>query len=115
MKKDRYRYYTHKREDGATEIIAVSSYAGRKVKGKAVCSPDDKFDEEIGKKLAKLRCDVKVDEKRVKRASEERDFYMGILCELEFLLDKNEEYLSDSLDRLLEDEDELTALLEELE
>lgn len=55
-------------EKEGNKIIAVSSYAGRPVKGYAKCHPDDKFDEASGRALAKARCNQKVAYKRNKRA-----------------------------------------------
>ena len=55
------------REEG-NKIIAVSSYAGRPVKGYAKCHPSDKFDETSGRALAKARCNQKVAYKRNKCA-----------------------------------------------
>lgn len=52
------------------KVIAVSSYAGKTVKGVAKCSPEDTFDVEKGKQLAAARCNLKIAEKRVKRAYE---------------------------------------------
>ena len=37
------------------EIIAISTYAGKTVKARASCNPEDKYDEEFGKKLASAR------------------------------------------------------------
>ena len=51
----RYRYY-----NAGNKIICVSSYGGKKVRGIAKCSPEDTFNEEYGRNLAKLRCDEKV-------------------------------------------------------
>jgi len=42
------------------KVICVIRYAGRNIRGIAKCSPQDKFDEEIGKKLAHLRCEEKL-------------------------------------------------------
>lgn len=114
MKKHSYKYYEHTLEDGAKEIIAVSSYAGRRVKGKAVCSPDDEYNETIGKKLATLRCDVKVDEKRLRRAERERDLLINWQRELDKLFEKNKSYLEDSIQQLMEDDAKLADLLDEL-
>lgn len=68
---DKYRYYKHELADGSIEIFAVSSYAGKTVKGKARCHAKDieNFDEEKGKQLAALRCDLKIAEKRMARAA----------------------------------------------
>lgn len=52
----------------ANMIVAVSSYAGKTVRGIAKCHPNDSFDEEFGKKLAVARCNLKVAKKRQARA-----------------------------------------------
>ncbi len=60
----RYRYYT-----AGNKTICVSSYAGKKVRGIAKCSPEDQFDAEYGRKLAQLRCDEKVAQLRLNYAN----------------------------------------------
>ena len=52
------------------KIICISTYAKKAVKGIAKCAPNDNFDIEIGKKLAQLRCDKKIADKRANRAAE---------------------------------------------
>ena len=64
----RYKYYTN-----GNQVICVSSYAKIPVKGVAKCSPEDVFNEEIGKQLARLRCDAKIAKKRVKNAKNDRE------------------------------------------
>ena len=59
----RYRFI---RNDN--KIICLSTYAKRAVRGVAKCSPNDDFDIEKGETLARLRCDVKVAEKRMNHA-----------------------------------------------
>ena len=61
----RYRFV---RSDN--KIICLSTYAKKVVRGIAKCSPNDNFDLEIGEKLAQLRCDEKIADKRRKRAEE---------------------------------------------
>lgn len=61
---DRYRFY--KSSDNV--IVAVSTFAGKTVRGVAKCAPNDTFNEERGKRLAAARCGVKISEKRLKRA-----------------------------------------------
>lgn len=60
---DNYKYVVT-----PTKVIALSTYAGKVVRGIAKCSPQDKFDEEYGKKLAAARCNLKVAQKRLNRA-----------------------------------------------
>ena len=52
---DKYRFY-----DAGNKIIAVSTYAGKQVRGVAICHPDDKFDIETGKKIAAARCNFRI-------------------------------------------------------
>lgn len=57
----RYKFYFDEKN---STIICVSSFAGKAVKGRAKCHPNDDFNEDLGKELAKLRCDLKVADKR---------------------------------------------------
>lgn len=66
---DRYKFYVAKRADGTPyKVVAISTYAGKKVKGTSTCSANDDFDLTKGKKLAAARCNAKVTEKRRLRA-----------------------------------------------
>lgn len=65
---DKYKYFIHHCKDGRIEIIAISTFAGKQVRGIAHYNPNDKFDIEIGKKLAALKCNQKIELKRHKRA-----------------------------------------------
>lgn len=58
-----YKFYIH-----GNEVVAVSTFAGKKVVGRAKCAPADKFDENKGIELAAARCNEKVARKRVLRA-----------------------------------------------
>lgn len=72
---EKYQFYTTK-----NKVVAVSTYAGRNVRGIAKCDPRDEFDVEAGKKLAAARCAARVAEKRKARAQREfekaRDNYL---------------------------------------
>lgn len=59
--------YTYYQSDN--KIIAISSYAGKTVKGYAKCAPEDTFDTKKGKELAAARCNAKVADKRLKNAT----------------------------------------------
>ena len=61
---DKYKYFVN-----GNKIIAISTYAGKTVRGVATCHPEDNFDIETGKQLAAMRCDLKVREKRWKAAN----------------------------------------------
>ena len=72
IKNPTYKFYqfNHTRADGTkcVRIAAVSSFAGKPVKGYADCHPADEFDIEYGKALAAARCAEKIAAKRCKRA-----------------------------------------------
>lgn len=65
---DRYKFFTYKNDKGSNCVTAVSTYAGKIVKGLAKCHPGDTFQEEYGKRLAAARCNAKIAAKRVQRA-----------------------------------------------
>ena len=62
---EKYKFY----ETPDNKVIAISTYAGKTVKGIAKTDPRDEFDLEYGKKLAAARCAVKVAKKRQARAN----------------------------------------------
>lgn len=72
IKNPTYKFYefNHLRADGTTSlrIAAVSSFAGKPVKGYADCHPNDEFDREYGYALAAARCAEKIAAKRCNRA-----------------------------------------------
>ena len=72
VKNPTYKFYeyNHQRADGTTSlrIAAVSSFAGKPVKGYADCHPNDEFDREYGYALAAARCAEKIAAKRCNRA-----------------------------------------------
>lgn len=67
---EKYNIVVHQHKDyGSTEIIAFSTYAGKVVKGNAICHTDDNYDEAKGIKLAVARCAEKIARKRKARAA----------------------------------------------
>lgn len=52
----RYKYY----ESSQNEVIAVTRYRGRNVRGVAKCNPKDDYYFSIGAQLAQARCKEKV-------------------------------------------------------
>lgn len=73
-----YTYYT----DDKSRVACVAMYAGRAVKGVAKCNTEqDTFDLQKGKELAKLRCDYKLAEKRIRKAEEkQREAYQAMVA-----------------------------------
>ena len=98
----RYRYIVMD-----NKVICISTYAKKVVKGIAKCSPNDEFDIEIGKKLAKLRCDEKVANKRVNRAAKK-------YIEAEEILFEASQYLSEMRDYLCNSEVTHEKIIKEL-
>ena len=106
---DKYRFVT-----AGNRVIAISSYAGRRVRGVAICSKDDNFSLDKGKELAAARCALKVAEKRVKRAYNK-------VTEAEAAYDKAGEhydsmcdYHADAMETMYDAADHLESLLESL-
>lgn len=64
------------------QIIVVSTYAKKPVRGVAKCDPRDEYNHEFGEKLARARCDLKIAEKRLTRAQEKVDWYKELMDEV---------------------------------
>ena len=64
----KYTFVTHTRKDGRVEVIAISTFAGKPVRGKAICAESDTFDYQKGMELAAARCNAKIAAKRYNRA-----------------------------------------------
>lgn len=47
-------------------VYCMTYYAGKTIRGVAKCDPQDEFDVEAGKKLAKARCNYKLRKKQLK-------------------------------------------------
>lgn len=82
---------------GPNKVVAVSTYAGRKVRGVAKCAPEDDFDIEKGKNLAIARCALKIAEKRVKRANKKVSEAKEIMIATRDHFNRMEVYLRDSI------------------
>ena len=65
---DKYKFYTDNNEN-PSKVYAISSFAGKTVRGTAKCDSKDTFSQEKGKELAAARCAVKIAKKRLARAS----------------------------------------------
>ena len=94
---EKYRFYTN-----GSRVIAVSTYAGRTVRGVATCHDGDEFSLEKGKKLAALRCAEKIAKKRVARANRKVDEVYWAYVDAEAYLNKMVDYKDDALYELNE-------------
>ena len=94
---EKYKFYSN-----GSKVIAVSSYAGRTVRGVANCYDSDEFSLEKGKKLAALRCAEKIATKRLARASRKVSEAYNTYIEAENYLDKMADYRDDAIYELAE-------------
>ena len=95
VSKDSYQIYS-----SDNKVIAVSTFAGKTVRGIAKCDPNDTFSFEKGKELAIARCNAKVAQKRMHRA--QRKFAEAVNASIEakrvyenmrrYLIDSENEY-----------------------
>ena len=79
------------------EVIAISTYAGKTVRGVAKADPRDEFDVEVGKELAIARCAAKIAIKRQNRAKRCLATAQAKLAEAQAWVDKMSAYASDSM------------------
>ena len=106
----KYKFYTKPAKNGLT-IIAVSTFAGKTVKGVAKCHPNDKFDQEKGMNIAAARCAEKIAYKRIKRAEACFDKAHKALEEAQIQVDKMEDYVNDSWQELFDTQVYLNKVL----
>lgn len=103
----RYRFYG----TPGPRVICVSSYAGQKVRGVAICDENDEYDFEKGKALAQARVDVEIASRRVNRARAKLDQAWEDLVAAEVVKDKMENYLDDATNELAEAQEHLAEIL----
>ncbi len=106
----KYKYYV----DNKNNIIAVSTYAGKTVKGVAKCDPRDAFDVEKGKDLAAARCDYKVAQKRERRAAKKCAEAAAALGKAFDYFEKMNKYQMDSINRTIESRKYLESILADM-
>lgn len=106
---DKYRFYTTE-----NKVIAVSTYAGRPVRGIAKCDPLDEFSLEDGKKLAAARCNAKIAEKRLKRARKKFVEATEASISAKRQYEKMKKYIEDALVSFSESTEYVADLLDQL-
>ena len=98
MKKEhRYKYYTNNKD----VVVAVSTYAGKTVRGVAKLDPRDTFDLEKGKALASARCNEKIALKRAERARQKYNKAIKECEKLEKIKEKMTNYYNESMAALV--------------
>ena len=108
---EKYKYIEHTTKDGQKQIIAISTYAGRTVKGVATCALGDEYNEADGKILAAARCQQKVAKKRLKQAQRKQAEAFGNFTEALHYLDKMNAYLADAKDEVVDANEHLDKIL----
>ena len=104
MQTDKTRNYTYiicrdrETNELTGTVIAISSYAGRPIRGVAKCDPGDEFDVEFGMKLAAARCNLKIAQKRYRRASSKYQEAANASIKAKNQLDKMRTYYCDATD-----------------
>lgn len=104
---DMYTYFV---ADKQKKVVAVSTYAGKIVRGVAKCDPRDEFSVEDGKKLAAARCAVKIAKKRNANANAQKKRAYNELVEKQRRLQKMNDYVADSQAALNEANNELATI-----
>lgn len=96
------------------KVIALSTYAGKTVRGVAKCAPGDEFDIEKGKDLATARCAYKIAQKRWKRSCQKLSEATGILFDAQDFYREMCKYNKRAYDELAEAEEALEHFKEEM-
>ena len=89
---EKYRYYI----DG-NRVIAVSTYEGKIVRGVALCADEDEFSAAAGKEVAAARCNLRVCQKRKKRAQRKYDEAFKQLEAAQAQVKRMSSYLKDAM------------------
>ena len=116
IEKYKYVVYDQKNSDNTISkvTVAISTYCGKVVKGIAKCVNTDRFDSEIGKKLAAARCDLKVCIKRKNRAFNKKSEVARKIEELTAQYNRMCKYYDDALNESIEAVNRIKKLEEEL-
>lgn len=108
-----FYFYTSVAADGSERRVvkAVSSYGGHIVSGIAKCSPNDTYDEEVGKRLAAYRCAQKIAKSKIKRAGMRMDWAVDNFNKATAMLQDAGSFFSDAQDDLSNCNAALDALI----
>lgn len=93
-------YNNYKYIETPNKVIALSTYAGKTVRGIAKCHPNDTFDVEFGRKLAAARCNAKIAAKRAANARRKYWKMEDELLEINKAFQKSCNYYTDAVAQL---------------
>lgn len=99
--------------DGRQKVVAITRHRGKTVRAVAICQPEDTFDETFGRRVAKLKLEMKLTDLRYKSASKEYDELMECKNELCDMLDEVEARMENTDDYLIMLDDEREGLVDE--
>lgn len=111
---DKYKFVSYKDKKGTSVIAAISSYAGKHVKGYAKANPNDEYNEEKGKKLAAARCNERIAAKKMKHAEKQLLLANKKYAEAEKYLKKMEKFHNDTMVNMLEAKNYVSEALTEM-
>ena len=106
---NKYRFY-----NSDNKVVAVSTYAGKPVRGVAKCDPEDVFSIEDGQKLAAARCNEKIAEKRLKRAKRKYDEACADYLAANKYLGRMSAYLTDAHKSLVDARENVADVLKKI-
>ena len=106
---EKYRFY-----EAGNKIIALQTYAGRAVRGIAICHPSDNFNVEVGKRLAAARCNEKIAVKRYARAQSKYIEACKIRDAAMLEVEKMREYMNDSFVAMNEASQACDSIIKEI-
>lgn len=106
---EKYRFFQN-----GNKVIAVSTYAGKTVRGVAICHENDKFDLEKGKEIAATRCAIRIADKRLANAERRIDEAYDSIDRAEHEKRKAIEFYEDARDAAYEAMNHLEDLLKNL-
>lgn len=108
---EKYRFFIAEKDNKPYQVIAVSTYAGKEVRGVAKCDPRDTFDLDFGKQLAAARCALKIAEKRKARATVEYRKAAAAANNAVMRFNEMKQYFMDSVDQLDDSIEEIKKLI----
>lgn len=111
--KQSYRDYKYTFIHLKDRILAISTYAGRTVRGVAKCAPGDTFNADLGENIAAARCNVKVSKRRVRNAERKLKEALRAQYEANARVAKMQSYLADSKEAVALAEAEYDDLIKE--
>lgn len=106
---EKYHFYV-----GKNKIVAVSTYAGKSVRGVAKCDPRDEFDMEKGRALAAARCAERVATKRQARAKAEFNRAYANFTKAQKRLEDMNVYMVDSKKAVITAKENINTILKDM-